>query len=91
MTAAEFAYQSEDELIEKTAPFLMEATGSAAQGKRPVLPHGRPRTTRLKTGTGRSSARLAPANGASSASISGTAEERPSQMLPEWAERTRFR
>ena len=27
----QFAYQSEDELIEKTAPFLMEATGMSQE------------------------------------------------------------
>lgn len=37
----QFAYQSEDELIEKTAPFLMEATGMSQEEA--VSLHGRPR------------------------------------------------
>ena len=58
----QFAYQSEDELIEKTAPFLMEATGmsqeEAVSFMGVLVPH-------LKHW------RLAPANGASSRASRG--------------------
>ncbi len=48
----QLAYQSEDELIEKTAPFLMEATGMSQEE-----PSGSWASFSLTCSTGRSSAR----------------------------------